>query len=206
MEHASTGQGQRFDFECGLVNVQGRDEFVRRRAFFQNSWLLTEHLLKKGSTSLFHHHNNAIQTVKDRNKIFGEQDGDPESSFTNKWAALGIRFDGDAFGPDVSLAALRKAGYDLGGATQVAKEAMFAGIPGPVPPEELDAESFRLSDAANGGALLKGKAVPFRLALPNGVVHNIAGGGDVGVWQGEALYELPFEMPVTEQGKGAAVA
>jgi len=85
------------------------------------------------------------------------------------------------------------------------KGAMFAGIPMPESPKDLDVDSFRLSDEADGGAMLKGKAVSFRLALPNGVVRKVPGGGDVGAWQGEALYELPFDLSGAEPGRESAV-
>lgn len=181
-------------FKLGKTSLGGGPVY-----FFHNSWMSGFDTIKKGKTSLFHHLNNAIQSPSGRKGIFGKFANDIDKNFTREWAALGIRFAGDAYGPDIDIGGMVENGYHFTDETLKVKGPMFAAILEGTDFAKTSAEDFRLSDIPDGGALLREKAVGIELQMPGGSQPvSLEAGADIGAWQGEALFNPVIDFPFFE--------
>lgn len=180
--------------------------------FAHNSFFLARDIAKKFGVAQLTVANNAMTSVANE-AIFGKKwnapihDFDENERFTRRWDELAIRFFGNAMHtPQIAdagisphyPAALRAAGYPVP-RQENGCDPQFVLIPGKDKPEIGD---LRLQETSP----LRSKSRELELRLPDGDKISVAGGRDIGAWQGNSLFLLDREFPFLDGifGCGAA--
>ena len=162
--------------------------------FFHNSWRLRSTYARAGRISRLWHVNNAISYEPPagaaldpdwlnrpffglRDYSHAKPDYQDRERFTTAWGELEIRFSGDVIHHREVPDALHRAGYPAERFQVRGHEPFHSTAPG---------EAGLLP-----GPACRGTAEAFSVTLPDGRTLSRPGGGDVGAFQGEALFNWP---------------